>query len=239
MFGALANRAHFGKGAGGRAVVHDDSPIDPEARGAREIHVGPDAGGDDHHVAVAGRSVGERQARHPAVAQDRGRRGVRREGQPHLLEACPQDSSHDVTFDETGAARGRGMHFGDGVVRGVAQHLDPAGLVARLVVRHQAAGRQVQREIAVGHLRRIAVWRRMKPRPPAGRRERCREQARRSWMVRGGARPEQAVFTIETVVAHPAVVRGASGRRPRKFPEDLAGVAVRKRPARTDGGGKA
>src|SRR6266851_2998714 len=66
---ALAERVDV-RVAGGQIVTHDDAALDEEARLARQLHVGPDAGGDDHQVAGQIASVFESHAGDSLLAED-------------------------------------------------------------------------------------------------------------------------------------------------------------------------
>ena len=94
MLRALADRIHVGGHrvlrTTGEIVSNDDTAIDIEARALGQIDVGPDAGGDDHEIAVNDRSVSKQHAGHLRIAENGSGRGPQMQVHAHLIELAPQ-----------------------------------------------------------------------------------------------------------------------------------------------------
>ena len=125
----------------------------------------------------------------------------------------------------------RRMDFREGLGSERLQLRDAPCLRSRLVVCEHAPGREDQREVPVGNLRRSMVIDGVKARAAARRRKLLDEEPRRAGVRGVGTRPEDAVFLADALVGDAVVIGRAAGSGAAQLVEDIAGAARREQRA--------
>src|SRR5829696_3926648 len=100
----------------------------------------------------------------------------------------------------------------------------PTGLGTALVLGHQPARSQDIRVVVIGTLLRFVILGSDEVGPAVGGRETISEQPRRTWMIFGWARPEDALLRIDSLVADAGIVGNATSRSQPQFGKDLARI---------------
>ena len=96
MLGAFANGVDVPVVAAGQAVVDQNAPADVQPGHPRQVHIGPNAGGDERQVTVQHAAVPELQAAYAVIPQD---------GRSLLFQMKPHAGTGQATPQQVGGRK--------------------------------------------------------------------------------------------------------------------------------------